>query len=130
MSNSLFMWVRSTSASHGFVFVDCRFETPDSTGDGPVLARNTAAYPDSEIVLIDSALGRINPAAWTLPDDPGRIRYWESGSVDLTTGLAAETGRQLDPERDANLIRQYRDPTFVLGGWTPDVSALPALTDR
>ena len=130
LSNSPFMWVRSTSASHGFVFVDCRFETPGSTGEGPVLARNTAAYPDSEIVLIDAALGRINPAAWLLPEDPGRVRYWEGGSTSLETGRPADVSarhpasRQLDRQRDASAIAQYRDPAFVLAGWTPEMEPI------
>ena len=128
VSNSPYMWVRSTSASHGFVFVGSRFETPGSTGAGPFLARNTAQYPDSEIVLIDSSLGRINPAAWSLPENPGRIRYWESGSTDLMTGRPADTSgrhtasRQLD--RDASVISPYRDPAFVLGGWVPEMAPI------
>jgi pectinesterase len=125
VSNSPFMWVRSTSSSHGFVFAGCRFETTGSTGAGPFLARNTAQYPNSEIVLIDSILGRVNPAAWSLPENPGAMRYWESGSIDLETGLPADisrrhaASRQLDRERDAAVISQYQDPAFVLGGWKP-----------
>jgi len=130
LSNSPYMWVRSTSASHGFVFADCRFETPGSNGNGPFLARNTAQYPNSEIVLIDSLLGRIHPAAWSLPENPGQIHYWESGSRDLATGMPADTrsrhaaSRQLDPNRDAALIAQYRDPAFVLGGWRPAMAPI------
>jgi pectin methylesterase-like acyl-CoA thioesterase len=130
ISNSPYMWVRSTSASHGFVFVDSRFETPGSTGNGPFLARNTAQYPNSEIVLIDSLLGRINPAAWSLPENPGPVHYWETGSIDQETARPADTShrhaasRQLDRERDAAVIAQYRDPSFVLGGWTPEMAPI------
>jgi hypothetical protein len=130
ISNSPYMWVRSTSASHGFVFVDSRFETTGSTGNGPFLARNTAQYPNSEIVLIDSLLGRINPAAWSLPENPGSVRYWESGSIELETGRPADVSRrqpasrQLDRDRDAAIISQYRDPEFVLGGWTPEMAPI------
>jgi pectin methylesterase-like acyl-CoA thioesterase len=125
VSNSPYMWVRSTADSHGFVFHACRFETPGSTGAGPFLARNTAQYPNSEIVLIDSFLGRINPVGWSLPENSGPLRYWESGSVDLENGRAADTharnaaSRQID--RDDAVIAQYRDPSFVLGGWTPEM---------
>jgi pectin methylesterase-like acyl-CoA thioesterase len=127
LSNSPYMWVRSTSASHGFVFVGCRFETPGSTGAGPFLARNTAQYPDSEIVLIDAMLGRINPAAWSMSDNPGRMRYWEAGSIDIETGRPTDSSsrhsasKQLDRERDASVIAQYRDPAFVFGGWRPEM---------
>ena len=130
LSNSPYMWVRSTAASHGFVFVDCGFLTASTGGAGPFLARNTVQYPDSEIVLIDAKLGRINPAAWSFPDDPGRMRYWESNSVDLETNRAADVSRrhqaskQLDRERDATVIAQYRDPVFVLGGWKPEMAPI------
>jgi pectinesterase len=118
-----FMWVRSTSASHGFVFDRCRFET--APGATPYLARNTENYPDSEIVLLESALGDINPAAWQLPADPGRVRYLEFASRQIADGAPAEVGsrhaasRQLDAVRDAETIASYRDPAFVLGGWQP-----------
>jgi len=129
-SNSPYMWVRSTSASHGFVFVGSRFETAGSTGNGPFLARNTAQYPDSEIVLIDSMLGRINPSAWSLLEKPGSVRYWETGSIDLETGRPADVSRrhpasrQLDRELDAAVIAEYRDPAFVLGGWKPEMAPI------
>jgi pectin methylesterase-like acyl-CoA thioesterase len=131
ISNSPYMWVRSTSSSHGFVFLDCRFETLGNTGVGPFLARNTAQYPNSEIVLIDSLLGRINPAAWSLPADHGSVKYWESGSKDIDSGRPSDVSlrnaasRQLDKERDAATIAQFRDPAFVLGGWVPAVDPVP-----
>lgn len=121
-ATSPFMWVRSTSASHGFVFVGCRFEVPAE--GGPLLARNTANYPNSEVVLIDSTIGAINPAAWSLAGDTSQQHYWEFHSQNLD-GSPADVSRrhpasrQLDATRDAALIAQYRDPQFVLGGWKP-----------
>jgi hypothetical protein len=112
------------------VFVRCRFETPGSSGSGPFLARNTAQYPNSEIVLIDSLIGRIHPAAWSLPENWGQMRYWESGSRDLATGQSADVrnrnaaSKQLDPNRDASVITQYRSPAFVLGGWNPQMAPM------
>ncbi len=118
-----FMWVRSTSASHGFVFDRCRFET--APGAAPYLARNTENYPDSEIVTLESALGDINPVAWQLPANPGRVRYLEFASRRIADGAPADVAsrhpasRQLDAVRDAESIANYRDPAFVLGGWRP-----------
>jgi pectin methylesterase-like acyl-CoA thioesterase len=124
LSSGPFMWVRSTSASHGFVFDHCRFETAPGVKP-PLLARNTANYPDSEIVLLDSALGDIDPAAWQLPASTTTIRYLEFGSTLIAGGAPADVSRrhvasrQLSADRDAALISQYRNPAFVLGGWTP-----------
>ena len=122
-ATSPFMWVRSTSASHGFVFVGCRFETPAVASGAPLLARNTANYPNSEVVLIDSRIGAIDPAAWSLAGDTSQQHYWEFNSrnldgtpVDVTRRHPAS--RQLDAIRDAATITQYRDPAWVLG-WKP-----------
>jgi len=129
-SSGPFMWVRSTSASHGFVFDGCRFETASQGAAGPYLARNTGAYPDSEVVLIACALGAINPVAWMLPAEAARMRYWEFASTSIATGAAADVGqrhaasRQLDAVRDALTIANYRNPAYVLDGWTPAVDSI------
>jgi pectin methylesterase-like acyl-CoA thioesterase len=123
MAGGPFMWVRSTAASHGFVFDRCVFETGLASAL-PYLARNTAGYPDSEVVAIDSRIGAINPIAWMLPADTARMRYWEFGSrgldgspVDVTQRHS--TSRQLALPGDRETIANYRDPAFVLGGWKP-----------
>jgi hypothetical protein len=122
------MWVRSTAASHGFVFVRCRFEAPAGGNPGPLLARNTAAYPNSEVVLIECALGDINPAAWSLVGDTTNQRYWEYHSVRIGDGRPADVSgrhpasRQLTLERDAGIIANYSNPAYVLGGWSPSMA--------
>ncbi len=128
LSNGSFMWVRSTAASHGFVFDRCTFTvSPGAAAPAPFLARNTAAYPDSEVVLLDCALGLVNPALWSLPADPAHMRYWEYRSVsarDHTTldlGARHPSSRQLEGGRDDDTVAQYRDPAFVLGGWSPSL---------
>ena len=122
-----FIWARSTSASHGFVFDRCTFETVGEPRTRPFLARNTAAYPDSEVVLLDSRLGAINPIGWMLPDDAPRMRYWEFASTNIADGTPADvstrhaSSRQLTRRDDAETIAHYRDAAFVLGGWTPPI---------
>ena len=92
----------------------------------PYLARNTENYPDSEIVLLDSTLGEINPVAWQLPADPGRVRYLEFASKRIADGAPADgasrhpASRQLDATRDAETIRNYRNRVWVLDGWDPE----------
>jgi hypothetical protein len=126
LAASPFMWVRSTSASHGFVFLDCKFET---SRPGAVLARNTAAYPNSEVVLLNCALGDFNPAGWTLAGDMSQMHYWEFHSTNLD-GQPADVSRrhpasrQLTKEADAEIIANYSNPSFVLGGWSPVLAPL------
>jgi pectinesterase len=122
LSRGPYMWVRSTATGHGFVFDHCRFETaPGATR--PLLGRNTDNYPDSEVVLLDCAVGNIDPAAWQLPATAERMRYLEFGSRKIADGSPAEVSgrhpasRQLDAVRDAETIANYRNPAWVLGGW-------------
>ncbi len=123
-----FMWIRSTSASHGFVFLHNTFQT--AAGQAPLLARNTAAFPYSEVVLLDSAMGAINPAAWMLAGDLSNQHYWEFGTTNLADGRPADVSgrlagsRQLDRDKDAETIANYRNPAYVLGGWTPRLAPL------
>lgn len=130
LSSSPFMWVRSTSASHGFVFVNCTLDARERGDPGPLLGRNTAAYPNSEVVLINCALGNVNPAAWSLPGDPANLHYWEYNSIRLSDGKPAEVSlrhpasKQLTKDKDAETIANYSNPAYVLGGWSPSMAPI------
>ena len=127
-SRGAFIWQRNTAASHGSVFVDCRFEP---AGDGsPVIARAPTNggknYPDAEVVLINCALGKVAPALWgPLGGDTSRMRLLEYHSTNLAYGQPADVShrhpasRQLADENDAATIASYRTPAYVLGGWIP-----------
>ena len=91
-----------------------------------VLARNTANYPDSEVVLLDSVLGDINPVGWQLPTSTESGRYYmEFGSTRISDGMPADTSqrhrasRQLTAGDDAETIARFRNPASVLDGWNP-----------
>ncbi len=132
-SQGPFMWIRNTDANHGNVFVGCRFRTRGSRET--VLARAPTNggknYPYSEAVLIDCALDGIEPAGWgPVGGDASNVRFWEYNSVDMATGKPIDASRrhrasrQLTMEKDADRIAKYRDPDFVLGGWTPRMAPL------
>ncbi|HEY4328150.1 MAG TPA: pectinesterase family protein [Phycisphaerae bacterium] len=123
-------WVRSTSASHGFVYSNCRFQAPNATGAGPVMSRNTAAYPNSEMVLLNCSTQGINPVGWTLAGDTTNQHYWEFNTTNASDGKPADVSRrvagsrQLTMEKDAETIKNYSDPSWVLGGWKPVMAPL------
>jgi pectinesterase len=131
-SRGPYMWVRNGAANHGNVFVDCSFRTRD--GGQTVLARlpdnKGRNYPFAEAVLIDSTLSGISPEGWgQLDGDTSRVRFWEFNSrgadgkpIDVSRRHPAS--RQLDARRHADLIANYRDPGFVLGGWQPALAPL------
>ena len=124
-----YMWIRNTSANHGNVFVDCVFRT---RGEGmTVIARNPAngvkTYPYSEAVLIDCRLSGIDAAGWgDIGGDVSNIHYWEYNSRRISDGMPVNTSKrhpaskQLTIENDADVISDYRNPVFVLGGWIPE----------
>lgn len=121
-----FMWIRNTDASHGNVFVECRFRALGNTET--VLARCPAnggkTYPYSEAVLIDCQLSGISPEGWgPVGGETSRVRYWEFHSTNLKTGQLVDVSqrnpvsRQLSLPNDSILISNYHDPAFVLGSW-------------
>ena len=75
-------------------------------------------------MLLDCALGDIDPVVWQLPANAGRMRYLEFRSTRLADGRPADVSRrhpasrQLGAARDAETIAKYRDPAWVLG-WEP-----------
>jgi len=127
-STGVFMWIRNTDANHGNVFKDCKF-----IGAGPqptTLARspknNASTYPYAEAVLLNCTLSGIAPEGWGPADQGGNVHFWEFHSLNAD-GTSADVrqrvawSRQLDAIRDAEIIRNYSNPVFVLGGWTPEL---------
>jgi pectinesterase len=131
-SRSVFMWIRNTSANHGNVFLNCTFR---KLGDGVTeLARapmnNGRGYPNAEAVLINSALEGISPAGWgPMGGDTTNMHYWEYNSTNLRDGKPIDVSqrkpesRQLTMEKDAQTIKDYSNPGYVLG-WSPAMAPL------
>lgn len=122
-----YMWIRNPSTNHGNVFVDCRFNT---IGGGQTeLARTPAnkgkTYPYAEVVLINARLTGISPAGWgEHGGDAANVRFMEYNSrnadgTPVDVSQRNPISRQLTMERDAELIKNYSHPAWVLGGWTP-----------
>jgi pectinesterase len=129
-SRGAFMWIRNPQANHGNVFDHCTFRaTGGAMDDKPVLARlpnnKGRNYPYAEAVLLDATLIGIAPEGWGPVDgDASHVRFMEFASraadgKPVDAGRRHPASRQLDQERDAETIAHYRDPAWVLGGWTP-----------
>lgn len=127
-SSRTLMWIRNTAENHGNVFVDCTFI---GSGRDPIdLARspqnNVSTYPYAEAVILNSVMLNVTPGGWGPADEGGNVHFWEydirtpSGApLDMSERVA--WARQLDAVADAEIIRNYRDPAYVLGGWTPEI---------
>ena len=128
-----YMWIRNTSANHGNVFVNCKFQTRGNRNT--IIARAPTNggknYPYSEAVLIDCTLSGIDPAGWgKIGGDTSNIRYWEYNSTNISDGTPVDVSRrhpasrQLTKETDAAIIADYKNPAYVFGGWAPKMAPL------
>jgi pectinesterase len=132
-SQGPFMWVRNTSTNHGNVFLNCQFQTRGN--QETILARSPTNgdkhYPYCEAVLMHCALAGIAPVGWgDIGGDVTNVHYWEYDSTNLSDGKPIDTSqrhpasRQLTRKKDAGIIANYQNPTYVLRGWNPKMAPL------
>jgi len=128
-----FMWIRNTSVNHGNVFVNCKFITQGK--NETVIARaptnGVKSYPNCEAVLINCGLEGISPVGWgPVGGETSNIHYWEYNSTNLTDGKPIDVSkrlpasRQLTMEKDSAIISEYKKPSYVLGGWSPQMAPI------
>jgi pectin methylesterase-like acyl-CoA thioesterase len=126
-SQRAFMWIRNPSSNHGNVFLDCRFITLGGTpADLARLPANKGkSYPYAEAVLINSVLSGVSLQGWGQVDgDATNVHFWEfnSRNVDGTPVDVSKrnpVSRQLSMEHDAETIRDYSNPEYILNGRRP-----------
>jgi hypothetical protein len=87
---------------------------------------NGKNYPYAEAVLINCVLGGISPVGWgAMGGDTTNMHYWEYNSTNASDGKPVDVSqrkaesRQLTQPKDAEIIANYSNPAYVLGGWTP-----------
>ena len=113
-------WVRNFAPDHGDVFVECHFE---GTGNRPLEFGRSRGYPDAEFVLINCTTRNVAPVGWT--QFSLTAHAWEFNTRDADTGELVdfsqrnEVSRRLDAVRDADIIKNYSDPAYILKGWNP-----------
>lgn len=124
------MWIRNTKENHGNVFLNCTFRM---LGEKETIIARTSdnrkgGYPYCEAVLLNCKLHGIRPEGWTVSGEGiSNIHYWEFNSTNLLDGTPADVSkrhkksRQLNLENDAEIISNYSNPSFVLGGWKPQI---------
>lgn len=128
-------WTRTARGTHGNVFVDGTIVGSESGGSTFArLPDNSGGvmdnWPFAEMVLINTKTANIAPQGWGPvqgpPFDASNVHFWEYNTMDLEgapvdMSQRLNVSRQLTLPADADIIDQYRDPSYVLGGWTPNV---------
>jgi pectin methylesterase-like acyl-CoA thioesterase/lysophospholipase L1-like esterase len=130
-SGAYYTQIRNPASKHGFVFHRCVFDGVPGAADDYLSRVEPVRFAHSEVVLLDCVLGpNLSPAAWQLqgrpvPASAPAVHFWEYRSH-TPAGEPADRGRrpafarELREPADAELIRDYADPAFVLGhGWNP-----------
>lgn len=123
------LWVRNTDANHGNVFVNSILRTEGNvTVDIARAPTNHGIdYPYCEAVLINCKLEGVRSGGWgSVGPERENIHYWEYNSTNLEDGSSVDISNrvsysmQLTMPEDSAIIANYSNPTFVLGGWTPE----------
>jgi len=116
---------RNAADHHGFVFVDCKFDG----AKGVTSATLGNGNGSSEVALIHCALGSmLAPMGW----NSRGANNCEYGTTNLSDGKPYDMSgwpdwvKHLTIEKDGEAIGNYRNPTWVLEGWSPVVPDVAA----
>ncbi|KAF2651112.1 carbohydrate esterase family 8 protein [Lophiostoma macrostomum CBS 122681] len=127
-------WTRTNQGIHGNVLLNCTLIGLQGNSTFARLPDNTGGvldnWPYAEMVLLNANTEGVAPEGWGpvqgWPWDSSHVHFWEYNtrtlegeSVDYAKRL--NISRQLTSPPDEAIIKQYSDPSFVLGGWSPVV---------
>lgn len=125
-SGGPFTWVRNTKDYHGNIFVGCTFSSPDGhpCDYGRTKTNHDTSYPYAELVFIDCRVKNLIPEGWSAIAEKTAVML-EYNTRDLDSGEPVDVSkrhpysRQINAQKDAALLRSYRNPAYVLNGWQP-----------
>ena len=118
---------RNTSATYGYVFVDCKLTADSPAITGHLLARTNFSDPTGapacHVAYVNCQMGsHIDPKGWLVATsvDNSKVRFWEYQSTDLA-GAPLDVSQRITVSQqiDDATAAQMRDVTVVLGGWNP-----------
>ena len=136
-SDAFYDQARNGSGRNGYVYVNCKF-TRAAGITGSYLNRiDPDSFPFSQVVIINSQMDGVRPDPWRF-DTPDlavtaanypNIRFWEYNTTDLNGNPVDVSQRHpISRQLTAAEAVQWSDPTFVLGGWTPQTKLTAAVT--
>lgn len=127
-SGAYYTQIRNPETHHGYVYKDCVFDGAPGVTNNMLSRIEPTRFPGSEVVLINCVLTEaVSPVAWRIEratEAPG-IHFWEFNSHDpdgklVDTSKRLAVSKQLKQPEDAETIKNYSDPKWVLGGdWDP-----------
>lgn len=136
-SKAYYTQIRNTDANHGYIYSHCTFDGSSDISNMFLSRIAAPAFPHSEVVLLDCTLtDAVNPVGWLLSGPKGtpqgelaskatNVHFWEYNShtpdgKPIDASKRNPVSRQLTQDKDAETIKNYSDPVWVLGGeWNP-----------
>ncbi len=149
-SNGYFTQIRNGSTGHGNVYLNCTLDAaPGISGMylGRIDPNVSGGFPYSEVVWLDCVMGSVSgstysspvaPAGWLLNNTADQtaasapnVHFWEynshySDGTPLNVAARIGASKQLTLANDATTIANYRTPSYVLNGWTPQLAPVIA----
>lgn len=132
-SRAYYTQIRNRETNHGYVYHQCLFTGAPGVTDNVLSRIDPGRFPASEVVLLDCTLtSAVSPAAWRLDmsQQGPNVHFWEYNSRDpsgqpVDVSQRHAVSRQLKLPEDRELIDNYRNPVWVLGGeWNPREAAI------
>lgn len=129
LNTGFYAQVRNGLSGAGHVYVDCRL-TSAAGVTGMYLARidpTPGNFPYSQVIFLNCAMGsHIDPAGWQLNNatTSSTVQFWEYRSTDLS-GATLDVSKRISSSRQLSDLEAvvWRNPAYVLGGWTPQLAA-------
>jgi hypothetical protein len=112
---------RNGTGAYGYVFVDSKLTT-DAASKNNLLARiDVSVYPGSHVAYINCQMSNVASAGWEITGGSAgsSLRFWEYQSTDASGNPLSVGGRTGGTQISASQAAMMRDPTVVLGGWSP-----------
>jgi pectin methylesterase-like acyl-CoA thioesterase len=132
-NKSMYTQIRNPPTNRGYIYKSCTFEGAPGITDCILSRVLQTRFPASEVVLLDCTLtSAVSPVGWRL-DGPGEapsIHFWEYNSRDpngkpIDDSMRFAVSRRLTREADAEIIANYSNPVWVLGGdWDPRLAPI------
>ncbi|HEY0101042.1 MAG TPA: pectinesterase family protein, partial [Pyrinomonadaceae bacterium] len=131
-SNAYYTQIRNGSGVNGNVYVNCRLTAAPGVTGAYLTRIDPDDFPFSQVVFINTVMdAHVRPDAWRF-DNPlnavtaanyPNIRFWEYNTRDLNGNPADVSQRHpISRQLTAAEAIQWSNPSFVLGGWTPQTT--------
>lgn len=149
-SNGYFTQIRNGSTGHGNVYLNCTLDAAPGVAGmylGRIDPNVSGGFPYSEVVWLDCVMGSVSgttysspvsAAGWLLNNTADQtaasapnVHFWEynshySDGTPLNVAARIGASKQLTLANDATTIANYRTPSYVLNGWTPQLAPVIA----